>query len=397
MNNTAKLKDSADRIFTASYILTSLATFCFFASFHLLLPALPLYIGMVGGSESEIGLVIGAFTVTAVLLRPFVGRSADRRGRRIFMFAGTAIYFTSFLAYIFASSVPLLLLVRLWQGAGMAAFSTAASALIADLAPAQRRGEAMGYFGMFNGVAMALAPALGMMLVAAYGFTELFIVSAGMAVVALLFGIFLQEPRRPELGHNPQSRPALFSRAALLPSVLVFCLTLSYGALVTFVPLYALGQGMANPGLFFTVQAAMLIVARPLAGQLSDRYGRIAVVIPSFLLVVASMWLLAVASSVPLLFVVAALFGLGFGSAYPALMALLADRVGARQRGAGMGTFTAAFDLGIGLGAIIWGVMLQLTSFGIMFFASGLAPAVGLLYLVFRRSLQPEREDSSES
>jgi len=142
---------------------------------------------------------------------------------------------------------------------------------------------------------------------------------------------------------------------------------------------------MTNPGLFFTVWAIMLIVVRPLAGWLSDRYGRLAVVMPGLILVVAGAWLLSMSSSVSVLFAVAVLCGLGFGSVHPALMALLTDRVEVGQRGAGMGTFTAAFDLGIGIGAIFWGLVLQFTSYGAMFFASGLVPAAGVLYLAFHR------------
>jgi len=357
---------------------------------------MPIYVAAVGGSEFDVGLVVAAFTVTAVVLRPWIGRSTDVRGRRLFMLIGAFIFLTAQFAYAFATAVPLLVLLRLWHGAGMACFMTAAPALVADLAPPTRRGEALGYFGAAIGVTTAATPALGIALLDSYGFTGMFLTSAAIALMALALAFFVPDPRRAQ--PNPgSSRTPLVSRPALMPALLVMALTLTYGAIVPFLPLYALQQGMSNPGLFYLVYAVVLIVSRPIAGRLSDMYGRVTVMVPGLLLAAAAMWLLALASSVPLLFVVAALYGLGFGAAYPALTALAVDLVGEKERGLAMATLTAAFDLGIGIGAIFWGLALQITGFSIMFFASGLMPAAGVLYLVFRRSARPEKEDSSES
>ena len=393
MSQTSTVPGVKGRLFTWDYIFTCVTTFFFFSGFHLLLPGMPIYVEALGGSEFEVGLVMGAFTVTAVVLRPWVGPSTDVRGRRLFMLIGAFIFLTAQFAYNFATSVPLLIALRLWHGVGMACFMTAAPALIADLAPPPRRGEALGYFGAVTGVTMAVTPAVGIALLNAYGFTVMFFTSAAVALTAVVLAFFVSEPKRPR-PNGGSSRPALVSRAALMPSALVMALTLTYGALITFVPLYALKQGMSNPGLFFMVYAMAMVVSRPIAGRLSDIFGRTAVMVPGLLLAAAAMWLLAISSSVPLLFVVAALYGLGFGTAYPALMALLADRVEVGQRGAGMATFTAAFDLGIGIGSIFWGLVVQFTGFGIMFFASGLAPAASVLYLGFQRLTKHGREDA---
>ena len=369
---------SKARIFTLNFVLACSGTFAFFSSFQLLLPTLPIYIVQIGGSQAEIGLLIGVFTVSAVALRPFIGRDVDKRGRRRYMLLGAFIFFASGVLYNFVTDVPALLLLRLFHGAGIAAYTTAAAALVADLAPRGRMGEAMGYYGMFPNVAMAVAPALGIPLVNNFSFTVLFIASAVTALMAILLTAPISETDDGSSEVRPPS--ALFSQKALFPSFLVFCLTLTYGAIVSFLPIYAKQSDiMDNPGLFFTVYAIVLIAVRSIAGRLSDVYGRQAVIIPGLVIISVAMVLLSVSSSITMLLLVAALYGAGFGTVHPALMAFLVDKVGQTQRGAAMGTFTAAFDLGIGLGSILWGVVLQMSGFGLMFFVAGLMPLAGVL------------------
>lgn len=365
-----------ETLFSRNFVLTSLSTFTLFTSFYFLLITLPIYIEKIGGSESEIGLILGVFTISAVLLRPFIGKEVDRRGRKIILVSGIVIFFISMLLYDYTKNVTSLLLLRVLHGIGWGAATTAATTLIADIAPPKRRGEAMGVFGMASNVAMAIGPALSMILLQKYDFPVLFSISAGISLISLLLVLPISEtmvvhPRTP-----------LFSREALFPSALMFIISLTYGSIVSFLSLFAQKQGIANPGIFFTVFAVTLILVRALAGKLSDIKGRKFVIIPGMVLIAAGLGVLSTASALDSFLVAALLYGIGFGLVHPSLMALLVDMVSDEGRGAAMGTFTAAFDLGIGAGSIFLGLILQYFDFQVMYMLSGLIALSGAVLLI---------------
>lgn len=365
-----------ETLFSKNFVLTSLSTFTLFTSFYFLLITLPIYIEKIGGSESEIGLILGVFTISAVLLRPFIGKEVDRRGRKVILVSGIVIFFISMLLYDYTRNVTSLLLLRVLHGIGWGAATTAATTLIADISPPKRRGEAMGVFGMASNVAMAIGPALSMILLQKYDFPILFSMSAGISLLSLLLVLPISETI------VVHTRTPLFSREALFPSALMFMISLTYGSIVSFLSLFAQKQGISNPGIFFTVFAVTLILVRALAGKLSDIKGREFVIIPGMVLIAASLWVLSTASALDRFLVAALLYGLGFGLVHPSLMALLVDMVGDKGRGAAMGTFTASFDLGIGAGSILLGLVLQYFDFQVMYTISGLIALSGAILLI---------------
>lgn len=368
-----------ETLFTRNFVLTTLSTFTLFTSFYFLLVTLPLYILELKGTESEIGLIIGVFTISAVLLRPHLGREVDRRGRKTILIAGLLAFLFAMLLYNYTTSVASLLLLRVFHGIGWGAATTAAITLIADISPIRRRGEAMGIYGMAANVAMAIAPVLSWVLLQSYNYPTLFGVGAAIALVSLLMVLpvsetFVVHPKTP-----------LFSKEAFFPSVLMFTVTVTYGSIVSFLPLFTEKQGiMVNPGIFFTAFAITIIFVRVLAGKLSDIKGRRFVIVPGMILITLGLWVLSAADSLGTLLLAALLYGLGFGMVHPTLMALLVDLVSERGRGAAMGTFTAAFDLGIGAGSILLGVVLQLAGFTVMYLLGGVIVLVGMVWFIFR-------------
>lgn len=369
-----------EKLFSGNFILTTLSTFAVFTSFYFLLVTLPIYIQKLGGTDSEVGLIIGVFTISAVLLRPHLGRGVDRHGRKKILAAGLLVFFISMLLYNYTTSVASLLMLRVLHGIGWGAATTASTTLIADISPVHRRGEAMGIFGMAANVAMAIGPMLSFALLYASGsqdFPMLFAAGAAIALVSLLLILPVSEtmvvhPKTP-----------LFSKEAFFPSALMFIVTLTYGSIVSFLPLFVKEQGIiTNPGIFFTVLAITLILIRILAGKLSDIKGRKFVLVPGMILIITGLWVLSMANSLLSFLAAALIYGLGFGSVHPTLIALLADRVGEKGRGAAMGTFTAAFDLGIGTGSIVLGIVPQFFGFRIMYLLGGLIVLAGVVWFI---------------
>ncbi len=387
MMNTPQV-NKPERLLSRDFALACAGNFSFFGSMHFLLPALPLYIILLGGHESDVGMVMGAFTLTSVILRPFVGRGVDNWRRKPFLLLGALIFMLASLSYNLASSVPLVFLVRAFHGAGIACFTTAASTYIADIVPASRRGAALGYYGMFSNVAMSIGPFLGGLLMRAFSLPVLFAASAGMGLASLGIVSLLREPARAGSPRPAASTPRpLICRSAIFPSLVMFSVALTYGTVLSFLPLLAMERKIENFEVFFTAFALALIVVRASAGELSDRFGRSAVIVPGLVLTVVAMTLLSVAGSLPMLLLVAMIYGLGFGAVSPVLQAFTVDRAGLTDRGAAMATFSAAFDLGIGVGSVLLGYILQVSTFSAMYLTAAGCVVIGLagFVLVSRR------------
>lgn len=369
---------NSDRLFTRGFVLICADTLAFFGSFYLLVPVIPLWVLAIGGNEADVGLAAGAFSFTAVLVRPFIGREADRRGRRLFVLLGALVFLASALLYQLTTSVPLLILLRLFHGCGIACFTTASSTIVADITPPRRRGEAMGYFGISNTLALAIGPGIATVLLAFIPLSSMFLVSAAIAALAVLIAAVLPGEGRSTAHTAPAA--SLISRPALFPAAVMACLTASYGAVFTFIPLLVPARNMdlSSTGLFFVVYAGFLLASRAFSGIVSDRWGRAAAIVPGMLAAGIAMALVGLSFAVPTLVAAAALYGLAFGAVHPSLMAFVVDRVLPRERSAAMGTFTASFDLGIGVGAIIWGAILSYVDYTAVFMLAGLVCLVGL-------------------
>ncbi|HQJ27421.1 MAG TPA: MFS transporter [Thermoleophilia bacterium] len=370
-------------MFTRDFSLAILANLFSFASMYVLLATLPLYVVAIGGTVSDAGVVLACFTLSAVVVRPVVGRLSDRRAKKAIMLAGAVILAVSSLLYAPVHSVPLLMAVRVFHGVGWAAFGTAASALAADLAPLSRRGEAMGYFGVGMNVAMAIGPALGVFLVGWAGYGSLFLTAMVLGAAAALTTAGIAEPRRaPGQGALQRGWRSFILPSALFPSAVLFTNALTYASVVALLPLFADEAGLGNPGLFFTVFSVVVLVLRGPLGRVSDRRGRVAVVAPGLSVTFVALLVLSQAQSTTTMLVVAVLYAVGVGAAQPTLMAMTVDRAGPQERGAAMGTYTTAMDLGIGVGSVVWGVVAQSLGFATMYVAASLMGLVGVALLL---------------
>jgi MFS family permease len=370
------------RIASVQFLLLWSGSFAFYLSFYLLLPGLPLYARALGLAEGQIGLIMGAFAISSMIMKPLAGWSADRHGRKPVLLVGAALFLVSSLLYPWSRTVGALLGVRLLHGAGMGFYPAAGAAIVADLSPSARRGEAMGIWGAAGSVALALGPLCAIWIVERSGFDALFGVSAAAALTALVLATANRETLLAR-GAPAFALRSLLSRAVLLPSVVVFCLMMTYGAVMAFLAIYAQSRG-ANPGIFFLLMAAVIALARGYAGRLSDRVGRSPVAAAGLVVAAAALAVLASGGGLAVLAAAGALYGLGLGTAQPAAMAWCTDLVTPDERGKALGTFYAAFELGIASGAIGFGAVLARSSFAVMFLSAAAVTLTGAALAVSR-------------
>lgn len=367
------------------FVFLWLGSFAFFLSFLLLLSALPIFARRsLGASDAAIGIIMASFAVTSLLFRPVAGWGADRYGRRPFMLAGALTFAVASIAYGWTGGAISLVLVRLLHGAGMGLYPTAASAMVADLTPAERRGEILGLYGAAGSVALAIGPIIGIAVVDRLGFATLFWIAGTVAALSTVLIVPASETLT-ERRRTAFSGADVMCAAALVPSLIAMCMMVTYGTQVAFLPLHADSHGI-NAGVFFLVFALMTTVVRGPAGRLSDRHGRAPLATLGLLLVASALVVLTLSETTLGLGLAGAIYGVGYGSAQPALVAWSVDAVQEGERGRALGTFYAAFEIGIAIGAVSSGLAVAGWGFTTTFLAAAGVAVVGAgLALAWRR------------
>ncbi|MBF2027713.1 MAG: MFS transporter [Oscillatoriales cyanobacterium C42_A2020_001] len=336
----------------------------FWSSLASMLPTLSLYIKDTGASDFEVGVVMGAFAIGLLVFRPWLGRLADQRDRKLVLYIGLAAVAIAPLGYLMTQSIPLLIAVRAFHGLSIAAFATGFSALVADLAPPQSRGEIIGYMTLVNPVGVALGPALGGFLQEWAGYTPLFLVSAGLGIAGILVIHQLHKPPvATQLTQEERSRAEPFWRLLAsprlrIPALVLALIGVAFGTLAIFVPLFIKESGInLNPGLFYTAAAIASFAVRILVGRASDQFGRGRFITGSLVLYTTALALLAIAHSAPIFLLAGFLEGAGGGILLPMMIALAADRSSPQERGRIFGLVLAGFDLGMALAGPLFGYL----------------------------------------
>jgi MFS family permease len=353
-----------ERILTPGFLVLWCIGFLYYASVYLLVPILPLYLQQRGASTVVIGALLGSMSMAALIFRPFAGWLSDAFGRRPLIALGLAGLLVFNAALPFVAGFALFGLLRIISGFGWGGLTANANTLAGELAPPGRRGEAIGYYTMAGSIAFAVGPAVGLYLIRIRGYEAAFWAAAGLTVLALVLSFFLQAQPRAPLA--PLNLGNLISWPAMAPAGLVVLHAMTYGGLITFLPLLARQRSLGDPGLFFTIYAAALIVLRGAAGRLSDRLGRPAVIAPGLFCGAASMLTLALAAARWQMLVAAVLFSLAMAAVQPPTLAWALD-VGGGRRGTAMATMVAAQDLGISLGGAVLGYVGTLAGYGALF------------------------------
>jgi len=370
---------ATDKIFTRDFILVFLAQFVLSCAYNLFVPTLPIYLSRLGSREEAIGILIGAMSVSSLVLRPLVGKALLKIPERDFMFGGALLFALSSAAYLFAPPFWPLFIVRVIQGIGMACFYTASATFVAKTSPEARRGQTLGYFYLAFTFAFALAPSFGMFLINNFSFVLLFLLCTALSLGSSFLSIRFKRSRL-----EPARNPALSERPFLtlntLPSIIVTLFAnVIWGALTAFFPLYAVEQGVANPGFFFAAYAVTLIVSRSLGGRMLDRYNRERMILLCLGTFVAAMLILAFSKTLPMFLLVAVIWGIGASFLFPSLLIYTLDRVGSTG-GPVMGNFMAIGDLGVSLGSVIMGIVVRLTSYRVMFLSLAFTATLSLWY-----------------
>lgn len=377
-------------LFTRPFVLLCLAMFLGYSNQWLMTPIIPLYVQDMGGSAFVAGLALLAFSVPSFLIRPYVGRIADQWNAAGVMACGLVLLAAGSLLFL----VPLLSMVFIggvvrglgWGGLNIGGYTTLATA-----APAQRRGEAAGYYTSVTTSASIAFPALALWLIDGHGgFQAVFLLSAAMMLLGLPIALYLagkNEAKKPAQSAEPPG--SIIDKGVLLATALNLCSTLAAPSVMAFLPLYARSLGIDNIGLFYILAGITSIVVRPVLGKKSDAMGRGPAIALGLAAQAIGLSLILVAQELPLILIGGVFVTVGWAMIGATTTALAMDLTDPRSRGRGMATFSLSFQLGAGVGALIAGALADLVGLRGMYAGSIVMTLAGFGLLAWAWKLLP--------
>jgi MFS family permease len=364
------------RLVTSRFAIVTMATFAYFVAVGALVPTLPKYVeDRLEGGGVAVGVVVGAFAVSAALARPWAGRLGDVKGRRILVTGGAGLLGVSVCAYALTDAIVPLVALRLVTGLGEAAMFVGAATAIQDLAPDDRRGEAASYFSVALYAGLAFGPSAGEWLADRHGYHALWLAAGGCAIVAALLG--LGTPNEADIAAAKPER--LLHPAALGPGLVLMLGMVPFAGFSAFLALYGEGIGLDDVGVVFLGYAGAVLVIRMFGARLPDRLGWKVASTIALVAVTAAVVLLAAWASVAAVWLATAAFAIGMSLLFPALFSAVVAQVPEDQRSQAVGTFSLFFDLANGLGAPFLGLVVALSSYRGAFAASAVIAALGFL------------------
>ncbi|MCQ4085405.1 MFS transporter [Saccharibacillus sp. JS10] len=390
-------------LWSRNFLTISFSSFFIFINFYILAVTLPEYaLNELGGSQNGIGLVTTVFVIAAVIFRPLTGKWLDEINRKKLLVISVIMFALCSFLYLWVPNYTLLLVLRFVHGISFGVAATTTSTVVLDVIPRERKGEGIGYFTLFMSLAMVFGPFIGLSVSSNAGYPVLFICITIFAALACLFGVISHIPeheRKPSELSAWHIQRFIEFRAIPIASA-GFLIAFAYGAISTFISVYANSLGLKSiASYFFIVFAAMVLLSRPFTGRWFDRRGAHMLVYPGIALFAIGMIALSQAHSATFFLITAAIIGLGYGAIIPSFQTLAIQSAPAHRSGLATGTYFVFFDLGYGLGSYLLGRLASSAGYSAMYAVGGVTVLLSLAvyYGLYHRREQRQRKSSTVS
>lgn len=384
-------KQPLEKLWNRDYCIAMAGNFLLFFSFYLLTPLLPIYLDAQFGADKDmIGLVLSGYVIAALIVRPFSGFIVDSFNRKKVLVTCFFFFFICFTGYVGAGTLLMFAIVRTIHGLPFGATTVANSTVAVDVLPSSRRNEGIGFYGLSNNLAMAVAPSAGIWIYGATGnFTLLFWISLGVALLGFWCSTAIRVPyRKPVEGKSHLSMDHFFLTRAWMMAVNILLFGLCWGVMSNYVALYGKQQlGIVDgTGIFFALLSAGLFVSR-LYGVKGLRAGKLTEnALEGAIISTVGYTLFAFAPGIWAFYLSALLIGLGNGRMYPAFLNMFISVARHDQRGTANSSILTSWDVGMGLGILLGGVLSQYFGYSTAFWFTAASQATGtLLILLFTR------------
>lgn len=381
-----------EQLWNSNYIKAMAANFSMFFAFYLLTPLLPIYLSETfHATKDMIGLVLFGYTIAALTVRPFSGYMADSLDRKKVLMVCLAVNSIFFAGYLMATSLLLFALVRTIHGAPFGASTVAVNTAVIDVLPSSRRNEGIGYFGLSNNIATAIAPTVGIMV---YHYTKNFEILFWMAFMVAFVGLAVSSTIRIEQKKTePQCRRRLLDRFFLvrgwLMAVNIVFFGICYGVLSNYLAIYGKERlGITGgTGTYFMILSLGLILSR-LQGSKSLRKGMLTRnAVEGTVLSTIGYTLFVTCPNMVGYYASALLIGLGNGHIWPAFQNMIIKMAHHYERGTATSTILTSWDLGQGIGILTGGIMSEYFGYTSAFLSIAIVHILGTaLFILYTRN-----------
>ncbi len=319
---------------------------------------LPVYADSLGATTSMVGIVVSSFSITALLIRPFAGPAFDSFSRKRLLIASQVIICVCMFLYGIVGSLEGLIVVRLFHGIGIGCGGPLAMSLVSEFLPRSKLASGISIYALAQSFAQVIGPAVGLYLVDTVGFSASYFLASACLLIAICGVALIKEPYKERLKY--ELKPSrMFAPEAVSKAAALMLLATSFSCMTSYVVLYGYSLGIDEMGFFFIVYALCLLITRPLFGNLADRFGAPRMIVTGIVFFASSYIALSIANGFAG-FIVAALLGsAGFGCCGPLLQSMALASVPESRRGAASNTAFTGLDLGMLIGPIIGGAIVD--------------------------------------
>ncbi len=376
------------RLVTWSFVSLAAAALAFYIAGGILLPITPRFVeDRLAGGTFEIGVVFASYAIASLILRPIVGWSSDRFGRRPLLIGGAVLTVVGMLLHLVAGNIAILVAARSLLGAGEGFFLVAALAAASDLAPPARRGEALSFLSLSLYLGIAIGPLIGEVVLGDGDFTMVWVVTAGIAAIAVALSLLVPESAPMAVAHaGPRGRTPLIHPAGLFPGIVILAGMWGMAGFFAFLPGHAESIGMTGASLPLLVYALVVVGLRIVGASVPDRFGSARVGSVALGLSASGLAVMGAIQTPVGLLAGTAVFASGVAFIMPALISLAVSRVPPEERGTVVGTAAVFLDVAFGVAPVVLGVIASSTGAGSTFLLSAAIAALGSALLVARRA-----------
>ena len=368
------------RLLTPAFAALFGAALVFFTAGSTVLPVASRFAaGPLAADSIGVGVAIGAFAIAALVMRPLVGWASDRFGRRPLLLGGGLLTVVALALHLVVDSLPAFIAVRSLFGIAEAFFFVAALAAISDLAPEDRRGEAINVGSLAVYLGLALGPIVGETILGIGGYGAVWIAAASMAVVATGLTLLVPETSPTiidRVAGAPRVKGRLIHPAGIFPGFLILTGAWGMAGYFAFLPLHATEIGLDGAAAPLAIYALVVVGLRIAFVKLPDQVGAARLSGAALVVTAIGLAIIAVATEPIGLILGTTVFAGGVAFMFPGLMSLAVARVDETERGSVVGTASAFLDLSFGLAPAVLGVVVGVTGFAVAF---GLSAGVALL------------------
>lgn len=347
-----------ETIWSAPYVALMATNFFQSMAAFMTNTTLPLYLDALGAATSMVGIVVGAFAITALLVRPFAGPAFDSFSRKRLLLASQTVIAASLVGYGVVSSIPGLFCVRLLHGIGIGCSGPLAMSLVSEFLPVSRLASGISIYALAQSFAQVIGPAVGLWLAEAIGFSNAYFISALSVLVAMVGVFFVKEPPRERLPYR-FSLNRMFAREAVPKAAVLCLLCIAFAGTTSYLVLYGNLLGIGAMGTYFVVYALCLVGTRPLFGKMADRFGAPRVLLVGVLFFAASYVMLWQVRDFAGIIAVAVVASAGFGACAPLIQSMALGSVPVERRGAAANTSFTGMDVGMLIGPATAGFVIE--------------------------------------